>query len=556
MWEVPPNRCTYSLFDPAVLFLWGIIYVTSNNIATKAKYVVCKITTLTMAKNPGLKRAHTLDEFTPDNIVELQRCIHDPIYFMEKYVKVQDPVKGPVPFILYDYQKEMIRSIHEQRSSILLAPRQTGKTTCVAIYMLWYATFHKAKRCIIASKALAHAVEIQSRIKFAYEELPSWLKAGSVFWNRTSIEFDNKSVIICEATSEKTGRGSSPSILFIDEIAFISRRIQDEMWSSLTPSLSTGGKFIISSTPNGDSDLFATLWRGAIAGQNGFAPVRVYWDQHPHRGEEYLREMTAKIGELKVRQEIFCEFLSSDALLINSMRLIQLAAKTPLYESLGFKFWVPEEELGGRGKFYLVSCDPATGSGQDNSIIEVFEFPGLRQVAEFKTDEIKIPLLYAKLKWIVEKLGARTNTGRAEVLWTFERNGIGEALAALYLNDERQPDAELYCDHPEKQGIYTTGKNKILACLQLKALLEKGDEHMLIRSAQLIEELKMFVAKGGGYEAKSGGSDDAVMATVGIMRLLKRLGDYDERAFQQVHEYVNPDSVGESDEPMPFAVVL
>ena len=179
-------------------------------------------------------------------------------------------------------------------------------TTVAAMYILWFATFHAAKRCVIASKAMNHAVEIMSRIKFAYEELPSWIKSGCTFYNRTSIEFSNKSVIVSEATSEKTGRGSSPSIIFLDEIAFISRRIQEEMWSSLTPALSTGGKFIVTSTPNGDSDLFATLWRGANAGTNGFKPLQFLWWRHPDRDQAYYDDMVGKLGIIKARQELDC----------------------------------------------------------------------------------------------------------------------------------------------------------------------------------------------------------------------------------------------------------
>jgi hypothetical protein len=159
---------------------------------------------------------------------------------------------------------------------------------------------------VIASKAMNHAVEIQSRIKFAYEELPQWLKAGCTFYNRTSIEFDNKSVIICEATSEKTGRGGSPTILFIDEIAFISKRIQDEMWGSIAPSLATGGKLVITSTPNGDSDLFAHLWRDAMNGENSFKPLQFLWWMNPNYDQKYYDEMKSKLGPVRVRQELDC----------------------------------------------------------------------------------------------------------------------------------------------------------------------------------------------------------------------------------------------------------
>ena len=514
-----------------------------------------------MAKNPNLKRAHEASEFDIDKIKELKRCQEDPIYFLETYVKVQHPTKGAVPFKLYPYQIEMVKAIHENKDTILLCSRQMGKTTVAAMYILWFATFQKAKRCVIASKAMAHAVEIQSRVKFAYEELPQWLKAGCTFYNRTSIEFDNKSVIICEATSEKTGRGSSPSIIFLDEIAFISRRIQDEMWGSLTPALSTGGKFIITSTPNGDSDLFAQLWRGANGGHNSFKPLQFLWWMHPDRDKSYYDEMVGKLGAIRARQELDCEFLSSDALLISSIRLNQLRWNAPLWESLGFKFWVPEEHLGGRDKIYLVSMDPATGGGGDFSAIQVFDFPGLNQVAEFRSNQLNIPLLYSKLSWIVKKLAEVKNGGRAEVLWTFERNGIGEAIGALYYNDENQvQDAELVSDNPTKFGVFTTGRQKVLAALQLKTLVERVSAGGLqLNSKDLIYELKHFISKGGSYEAKAGATDDCVMATLGIMRLLKRLSEYNDTAFKQVNEYVDPANddrpLDESSAPMPFAIV-
>lgn len=251
-----------------------------------------------------------------------------------------------------------------------------------------------------------------------------------------------------------------------------------------------------------------------------------------------------------------CEFLSSDALLISSVKLHQIKYEKPIFESMGFKFWVPEEALGGKGKIYLVGLDPATGGGNDFSVIEIFDFPGLNQIGEFRSNEINIPLLYAKLSWILKKLTANVNGGIAEVSWTFERNGIGEAIGALYFNDEKQvEEADLFNDHHTKFGVYTTGKTKILNCLQLKTLVEKIHNGLNIKSELLIHELKNFVAKGGGYEAKSGSTDDAVMATILIMRLLKRLSEYNEEAFTTVHEYVDPNAdipAEDSDSPLPM----
>ena len=164
-------------------------------------------------------------------------------------------------------------------------------------------------------------------------------------------------------------------------------------------------------------------------------------------------------------------------------------------------------------------------------------------------------MLYAKLSWILKKLSANVNGGTAEVLWTFERNGIGEAISALYFNDEHQvEEADLMNDHPTKFGVYTTGKTKILSCLQLKTMVEKINGGLNIKSEVLLNELKNFVAKGGGYEAKSGSTDDAVMATVLIMRLIKRLSEYNEEAFSKVNEYVDANELPaeDSDAPLPI----
>lgn len=254
----------------------------------------------------AIKRANRESEYTPDLTQELKKCASDPVYFIKNYVKIQHPTKGCVPFELYDYQLKMVDAVHNNKDTILLCSRQLGKTTVVSMYILWWTTFHEDIKAVIASKAMNHATEIMSRIKYAYEELPDWIKAGCKFYNRTSIEFDNGSKIKCEATSDKTGRGDSPTIIFLDEIAFISKRIQDELWASLAPALSTGGKFVLTSTPNGDDELYASLWRGAMSGQNSFFPLKVLWHQHPDRGPEYYEEMKGKLGPVKTRQELDC----------------------------------------------------------------------------------------------------------------------------------------------------------------------------------------------------------------------------------------------------------
>lgn len=519
-------------------------------------------------KNPQIKRSNTTEEYSPEMIQDLLRAKKDPVFFMRKFVKIQHPKKGTINFNLFEYQERFVRHLEDNRFVVTLQPRQCGKTLTVAMYLLWYACFTPDVTVLIASKNQSHALEIAARVRFAYEELPNWIKPGVKYYNRHNLEMENGSRIISEATTEKTGRGLSISKLYLDELAFIQPRIQEDLWSSLVPTLSTGGSAIISSTPNGDTELFAQLWRRAMSGaasdeETGsinFAPFQVHWREHPERDDKYYQMMLNMLGELQTRQEVDCEFLSSDALLVSSLKLQQMVTRPPHHTDMGFKFWKAPEEIGGLGKTYMVSIDPATGTGKDFSVIEVFDFPNMEQIAEWRSNEINIPLLYAKVKWVLNYLSQMKDRGRADVVWTFERNGIGEAMCALYINDEKIPEhPELYSDTAGRYGVYTSGKTKILSCLQMKTLIEKVTGGFKLHSDILLFELKNFVAKGGTYEGKKGSTDDCVSALIGITRLLKRLADYNDEAFKKVNEYVDPDvGSGEDDygdEPIPFSIV-
>lgn len=256
--------------------------------------------------NEFIKRAYSESEYTPELIQELVKCRKDPVYFIRNYVWLQHPTKGKILFNLYDYQEELVRACEENSRVIALISRQMGKTQTISMYLLWYAMFNTDKTIVIASKNNSHAMEIMDRIRFAYEELPHWIKAGCRYYNKHNIEFDNGSRIKSEATTEKTGRGLSISKLYLDELAFINPRIQNDMWRSLSPTLSTGGDAIISSTPNGDTDLFATLWRGANAEQNSFKPMFFPWSRHPDRKEDYIKQIQGELGPIGFRQEVLC----------------------------------------------------------------------------------------------------------------------------------------------------------------------------------------------------------------------------------------------------------
>ena len=167
-------------------------------------------------KNPRLKKAHTTNEFTEKQIVEFNRCASDPVYFMCNYVYIKHPIKGQILFDMYEYQKDLIALYTGNRYSIVLSARQTGKTETTCAYLLWFAIFNFDKMIVVASNKSSNAMEIIGKIRYAYEELPDWLKPGvnEDSWNKHELAFDNKSRIVSQATSADTGRGLAISLLY------------------------------------------------------------------------------------------------------------------------------------------------------------------------------------------------------------------------------------------------------------------------------------------------------------------------------------------------------
>jgi hypothetical protein len=199
-------------------------------------------------------------------------------------------------------------------------------TTVAAGYLLWYAMFRPDSTILVASNKGKNANEIMQRVRYAYENIPDHIRAGATEYNKGSLSFDNGSRIVAETTTETTGRGMSISLVYLDEFAFVRPGIAREFWTSLSPTLATGGKCIITSTPNSDDDTFATIWRQANntfdehgneledgVGVNGFKPYMAIWDQHPDRDQAWADEEMASIGEERFKREHRC--VSGDTLI-------------------------------------------------------------------------------------------------------------------------------------------------------------------------------------------------------------------------------------------------
>lgn len=490
-------------------------------------------------KNPNIKRANTELEYTAEQIFELKRCAQDPVYFISTYVKVQHPVDGLIPLELRDYQIEMVEAYKDNRFNVVLSARQTGKSAVAAAFLLWYSIFNFDKTVLIASNKNSNAMEMVHRLRIAYENLPMWLKPGVTDdgWNKHSVGFDNGTRIISEATSENSGRGLSISLLYLDEFAFVKQSIQEEFWTSISPTLSTGGACIMTSTPNGDMDIFSQIWRGAQVSANGFYYLFVPWDAPPGRDKRFKEHEIGRIGERRWKQEYECQFLSSDALLIESIVLHNITTtvkQKPIIKQVKeVSFWKEIKEEGT----YLVGVDPATGSGNDYSVITIFEFPSLEQVAQYRSNTMSTNDLYAILKNILSYLESK----RTLTYFSIENNGVGEGIIALYESDEEIPEnAEFISEQgSNRRGMATTAKTKMKACINLKELIEK--DNMKISSDVLLAELKSFTRQRGSYAAARGSTDDCISAVLIIVRLLEEIASYEQEAFDKLYSQLGND---------------
>lgn len=511
-----------------------------------------------------VKKPYQKTTYTSEQLSEFLKCADaktGPLYFMENYYNIQHPVKGKIQFDPFDYQERMVNIFHNYRNVCALLPRQSGKTTTAAGYLLWYAMFVPDSTILIAAHIFAGAQEIMQRIRYGYETCPDFIRSGVVSYNKGSIEFDNGSRIIARATTETTGRGMSVSLLYCDEMAFLRPSIANAFWTSISPTLSTGGKAIVTSTPNSDEDQFATIWNLASrtineygeetqVGVNGFKAFRAEWWEHPDRDEEWARDERGKIGEERFGREFELKFLINDETLIKSDTLLLLESMPPLEKQGGVR-WFKKPK---KGNIYTVALDPSLGTGRDPAAIQVFECNTLTQVAEWTHNKTPIQ---DQIKLVADIVGYISDAvgDTKSVFYSIENNGLGEA-GIVYLTEYGEENVKgILLNDPNSQkiinkvrkGFNTTHKSKISACAKLKNLIENSK--MKLHSAALISELKNFVASGSSYAAKSGCTDDLVMALILTVRMILRLKSY----YKELDDIVTERET-ERTMPMPFIV--
>ena len=455
--------------------------------------------------NPNVKRDGVLQVWTPELLQIYKKCMDDPIYFAENYVKVISLDQGLVPFILYPYQHEMFKHFNDSRFSIILACRQSGKSISACAYLLWYALFHPEKTIAILANKGATAREMLSRITLMLENIPFFLQPGSKALNKGSLEFSNNSRILAAATSGSSIRGMSVNLLYLDEFAFVERAA--EFYTSTYPVVSagTGTKVIVTSTANGIGNQFHKIWEGSVQGINEFKNFRVDWWDVPGRDEEWKNETIANTSQLQFDQEFGNTFFGTGDTLVSADCLLSLRSKPYIRELEGNTLRIYEEPIEKHD--YIMTVDVSKGRGQDYStftLIDISVRP-FRQVAVYRNNTIS-PILFPN---IIYKYAKVYN----EAYVVVEANDQGSVVCNGLYHDLEYENVHVESSVKANAiGIEITRKTKRLGCSAIKDILESGK--LEIVDDRTILEISTFEAKGQSYEASDGNHDDLMMNLV------------------------------------------
>jgi hypothetical protein len=396
---------------------------------------------------------------------------------------------------------------------------------------LWTMIFHKDKNILLVSLRQEDAKDVVTKVRFANENLPSWLKVKCLEDNRLSLKFANGSGIKAASTTKKSGVGQALSLLIIDEAALIEEA--EDLWTSAQPTLSTGGNAIILSTPRGVGNWFHKMWVGAEesntggVGKNSFHPIKLPWNLHPERDQDWRdREGNKQGSPKKAAQEFDCDFLASGDNVIE-LSIVEFYKKTYQRDPIetrgvdrGLWIW----QYPDYNAPYIVSCDVARGDGADFSACHVINALTMEQVAEYKGNLgtkdygnflVALATEYNNALLIIE----RENIGWAAIQAVIDRNyqNLFYSSSDLrYVDVQRQLSNKL--DGEDKKlvpGFSTNINTRKLVIAHLEQYFRqtfKDGEGLKIFSKRTLSELETFIWKNGKAQAMDGYNDDLTMA--------------------------------------------
>ena len=450
---------------------------------------------------------------------EYIKCAKDPVYFMKKYCLIQHPTKGKIPFKLYPYQEELTNDMQENDRVIILKSRQLGISTLSAGYSLWTMLFQSDKNILVVAIDQNTSKNLVTKVSVMFENLPSWLRLKTTEKNKLSLRLTNGSQIKAVASSGTSGRSEALSLVIIDEAAFVDNA--EELWASLQQTLSTGGRGVILSTPNGTGNFFHKTWVASEEGRNQFYTKRLPWQVHPDRDQEWRDRQDVELGLRLAAQECDCDFSTSGNTVVHP-EMLSFYRETYMQEPLekrGFdsNLWV--WEIPNYTKDYVVVADVARGDGADYSAFHVFDIETATQVAEYKGQVttkdygnmlVSIATEYNDALLVIEN----GNIGWATIQQVIERGykNLYYTPKDIGLDSDRYLARATDVQRTKDQVAGFTMSSKVRPLIISKMELYMREKSCIIRSRRLLDELGVFIWRNARPEAQQGYNDDLVMS--------------------------------------------
>tara|TARA_R110002153_G_scaffold1580_7_gene8088 strand:+ start:3327 stop:4901 length:1575 start_codon:yes stop_codon:yes gene_type:complete len=447
-------------------------------------------------------------------LAEIVKCGKDPNYFINNYAKISHPMHGLVPFKQYDYQEDLVRDFNDYRFNVILKARQLGISTITAAYVSWMMLFHRDKNILVLATKFGTAANLVKKTKAIIKNLPPWIRISDVeIDNRASFELDNGSQIKASSTSGDAGRSEALSLLVIDEAAHVEGLA--ELWTGLYPTLSTGGRCIALSTPNGVGNWFHQAYVDAEHQVNDFHPTLLLWDVHPDRDQEWFEKETRNMSRRQIAQELECNFNTSGETVLHPddlKRIGDMICEPKHRAGFDRNFWIWEEYLPEAS--YLLAADVARGDGKDFSVFHIFKLDTMEIIGEYQGKVA--PDVFANIL-------ADAGKEFGDCMIVVENNSVGFTVLDK-LKEMEYPNiyhsiksTHEYVDQYTAEGINSAVAGFTTSLKTRPMIIAKMEEFIrnkLIKtySSRLYNEFKTFVWNNGKAQSMRSYNDDLIMA--------------------------------------------
>ena len=505
-------------------------------------------------------------------LLEYAKCINDTPYALKTYLQTYDNTQSKyVPLELFNDQVTLVKDYDTCEENIALKYRQAGVSTVTSAWAskrLVFAKKSKPEKILIIANKMDTAQEMGNKVRAFVDQWPSWLGVSfSVEKNsQRHFKLTNGCEVKAVATSKDALRGYTPTILIFDEAAYINA--DEDFWSACMASLSTGGKVIVISTPNGFDPIYYSIFSQAIKGMNDFRITEMYWFRDPryskdlklikcndivhymlNRGDyndseiildysnikvenrdfqeiklkienegykpysSWFESMAKKLkfDKRKISQELECNFLGSGDSVIppETMKKIkETYIKEPENKFMGGAIWQWKEPIEGHR--YIMGVDVSRGDSEDFSTISIIDFDAREQVLEYIGKVPPDVLAEIAFKWatMYNSFIVTDITGGMGVSTSRKLQELG--YKNLYIDGVNPADKWKW--DPKSQdkipGINFNSKRVLI----IQAFEEALRFDFALRSQRLFNELNTFVYVNGRPDHQKGQHDDLIMA--------------------------------------------